>query len=178
MNVLDVAIIVVVVLSTAAAMAQGFLREAFSLAGVVLGYIVAAWQYGRVAALLAPYVKTQWAADLAGFLILFFAAAAIVGIIGRIARWGAGAVGLRWADRLLGAAFGLLRGALVVMVVLLGFAAFQPNAAMLQKSELAPYFLVIGRGASWLAPSAVRQQFRAGVAALRGIHPQAPQATH
>jgi membrane protein required for colicin V production len=93
-------------------------------------------------------------------------------MIGRIARWGAESVGLRWADRLLGGAFGLVRGALVVMVVLLGIAAFQPNASLLRNSEFAPYFLVIGRGASWLAPSAVRQQFRAGVTALRGIEQQ------
>lgn len=172
MNILDYAIVAVVVLSTIAAIAQGFLREAFSLAGVVVGYIVAAWQYWRVSAMLAPYVKTAWIADLAGFLIIFFCVAAVAGFAGRIARWGADAVGLRWADRLLGGAFGLARGALIVMVVLLGVASFQPNAAMLQNSELAPYFLVIGRGATWLAPSAVRQQFRAGVDALRGVHPQ------
>lgn len=169
MNVLDYIIIAAVVLSTLAAMAQGFLREAFGLAGVVVGYIVAAWQYWRISSLLALHVKTAWVADLAGFLILFFAVAALAGIVGRIARWSADAVGLRWADRLLGGAFGLLRGALIVMVVLLGITAFQPSAGLLTNSQLAPYFLVIGRGATWLAPSAVRQQFRAGIAALRGI---------
>ena len=169
MNVLDYIIVAVVVLSTIAAMAQGFLREAFSLAGVVVGYIVAAWQYWRLAAWLTPYVKTEWVAGLAAFLIVFFAVAVLAGIIGRIARWGADTVGLRWADRLLGGAFGLVRGALVVMVVLMGITAFQPQAAWLSNSQFAPYFLVIGRGAMWLAPSAVRQQFRSGIAALRGI---------
>jgi len=62
------------------------------------------------------------------------------------------------------------------MVVLLGIAAFQPTAQLLTRSELAPYFLVIGRGASWLAPSAVRQQFRTGVSALRNVQQQHEQA--
>lgn len=174
MNALDYIIIAVIVLSTLGGMAHGFLREAFSLAGVVVGYFVAAWLYWRISAMLAPYVKVQWVTDLAGFLIIFFAVAALAGVIGRIARWGAEAVGLRWADRVLGGAFGVVRGAFAVMVVLLGITAFQPNASLLTNSQLSPYFLVIGRGATWLAPSAVRQQFRAGVAALRGIHQQQP----
>jgi membrane protein required for colicin V production len=177
MNALDYIIIVVVALSVIGAMAQGFLREAFSLAGVVVGYILAAWQYWRVSAWLMPYVKTAWAADLAGFLIIFILVAVLAGITGRIARGWAKEAGLGWADRLLGGAFGLLRGLLAVMVVLLGIAAFQPSAGLLTRSELAPYFLVIGRGASWLAPSAVRQQFRAGVAALRNVQQQHEQ-TH
>ncbi|HZU22340.1 MAG TPA: CvpA family protein [Terriglobales bacterium] len=172
MNALDYIIVAVVVLSTLGAMAHGFLREAFSLGGVVVGYLVAAWQYWRISAWLAPHVNPRWVGDLAGFLIIFFAVAALAGIIGRIARWGADAVGLRWADRVLGGAFGLVRGALFTMVVLLGIAAFQPSAALLKNSQLAPYFLVIGRGATWLAPTMVRQQFRAGVAALRGIQQQ------
>ncbi|HKD90360.1 MAG TPA: CvpA family protein [Terriglobales bacterium] len=176
MNALDYIIIVVVVLSTLAALAQGFLREAFSLAGVVVGYIVAAWQYWRVSAWLLPYVKTAWVADLAGFLIIFIAVATLAGVTGRIARGWANEAGLGWADRFLGGAFGLLRGLLAVMVVLLGIAAFQPTTGLLTQSQLAPYFLVIGRGASWLAPSAVRQQFRAGVAALRNVQQQHEQA--
>jgi membrane protein required for colicin V production len=170
MNALDYIIIAVIVLSTLGAMAHGFLREGFSLAGVVVGYLVAAWQYWRISGWLGAHVKTQWVADLAGFLIIFFAVAALIAVIGRIARWGADAVGLRWADRMLGGAFGVVRGALVVMVVLLGITAFQPDTSLLMNSRLAPYFLVIGRGATWLAPSAIRQQFRAGVAALRGAH--------
>src|SRR5438270_3837359 len=140
MNALDYIIIAVIVLSTLGAMAHGFLREAFGLAGVVVGYLFAAWWYWRISAMLAPHVNSQWVADLAGFLIVFFAVAALAGVIGRIARWGAEAVGLRWADRVLGGAFGVVRGALVVMVVLLGITAFQPDTSLLMNSRLAPYF--------------------------------------
>src|SRR5436305_4992343 len=148
MNALDYIIVAVIVLSALGAMAHGFMREAFSLAGVVVGYLVAAWQYWRISGLLAPHVKTQWVADLAGFLIIFFAVAALGGVIGRIARWGAEAVGLRWADRVLGGAFGVVRGALLVMVVLLGVTAFQPDASLLTKSKLAPHFLALRPGAT------------------------------
>ncbi|MBV8206261.1 MAG: CvpA family protein [Acidobacteria bacterium] len=172
MNAVDYIIIAVMVLSILAAMAQGFLREALSVAGVVAGYVLAAWMYGRVSGRIAPYVNRPWLADLAAFLLIFFGVAFLAGVAGKIAHWGAKTAGLRWADRLLGGAFGLVRGGLVVVVVLLGLTAFQPNTPLLTNSQLAPYFLVVGRGAMWLAPSAVRQQFRAGIAALHRFEEQ------
>jgi len=178
MNVLDYGIVVVVVLSTLVAAAHGFFFEVFSFAGVIVGYILAAWQYGRLSPRLLPFVKAAWVADLASFLLIFFAVVLLASVIGRIARWGVSQVGLRWFDRALGAAFGLARGALVVAVVTLGMAAFASNSSLLARSQLAPYFLLIGRGAIWIAPSQVREQFHAGLVALRTVADQASHAAH
>jgi len=70
-------------------------------------------------------------------------------------------------DRLLVALSGEREGALVVAVVLMGMTAFTPTSSMLEKSELAPYFLVAGRAAIWLAPSALRARFNEGLDFLR-----------
>jgi membrane protein required for colicin V production len=173
MNLLDLIIVAVVVLSTLIAAAHGFFFELFSFAGVIVGYILAAWQYGRLSPVLLPYAKAGWVADLASFLIIFIVVALLAGIAGRLARWGVGQIGLGWFDRLLGAAFGLARGALIVVVIALGLAAFVPQSQLLAKSRFAPYFLVIGRGAVWVAPAQVREQFRAGLATLRSLAEQA-----
>jgi hypothetical protein len=53
----------------------------------------------------------------------------------------------------------------------MGMTAFQPASQLLQNSQLAPYFLVVGRAAIWLAPSELRARFYEG---LSLIH-QAPQ---
>jgi hypothetical protein len=45
----------------------------------------------------------------------------------------------------------------------MGMTAFTPTSSMLEKSELAPYFLVAGRAAIWLAPSALRARFYEGL---------------
>jgi uncharacterized membrane protein required for colicin V production len=71
--------------------------------------------------------------------------------------------GLSGFDRLLGALLGVMKGALVVAVVLMGMTAFTPTSSMLEKSELAPYFLVAGRAAIWVAPSALRSRFYEGL---------------
>ncbi|MFB3813672.1 MAG: CvpA family protein [Terriglobales bacterium] len=158
----DWVIVAAIVLSVVAAAAQGFVYEVFSLAGVVVGYLAAAWQFHRVAAWYAPYVKTTWAANAAGFLTIFLVVVVLAGIIGRIARAGANAAGLRWFDRVLGGAFGLVRGFLVVTIVLVALAAWTPNAQWLSRSRLAPYMMIVGRAAVWLAPREVRLQFREG----------------
>jgi hypothetical protein len=58
---------------------------------------------------------------------------------------------------------GLVKGGLVVAVVLMGLTAFTPTSTMLEKSQLAPYFLVVGRAAIWVAPSALRARFYEGL---------------
>ena len=50
MNGLDWLVLGVLALSIALAVAQGFLMEVFSLGGAIFGYVLAAWEYQRVAA--------------------------------------------------------------------------------------------------------------------------------
>jgi hypothetical protein len=63
----------------------------------------------------------------------------------------------------------LVRGILLVMILLLALASFSPGSPLLARSRTAPYLLVLARAAIWVAPSQVRQQFRAGMAAIENI---------
>jgi membrane protein required for colicin V production len=165
MSAADWVIIVALILSVAVAISQGFFLEIFSLAGVVIGFLLASWEYPLVSAHLG-FINPPWAADIAGFWIIFMVVMILAGAIGRIASWGMKQAGLRWFDRALGGVFGLLRGALVVAITLMAVAAFAPQTQWLQKSSLAPYFLVAGRAASWLTPPQVRNRVRDGVELL------------
>ncbi len=167
MNALDWLILVILMFSALVAAAQGFFFEILTLAGVVIGYLVAAWGCGKIAPWFLPYVKSQPFAELAGFLTIFFAVVVLAGAIARIVRWMVHEAGFRWADRSLGAAFGFVRGAVIVTAGLLAITAFAPESQELAGSQLAGYFLVAGRGASWLAPSDIRQKFREGANKLR-----------
>jgi len=170
MGVADWIILAFLMFSTVAAAYQGFFREAFRLAGLIVGYLLAAWQYHRLAELFAPYLKSLWIGEIAGFLIIFFAVLILAGVAGRIARWVMKESGLTTIDRILGGVLGLLKGVLVVAVVLTAMAAFAPAAKWLAGSELAPYFLVGGRAAVWLAPSELRNRFYQGLDYLRKVH--------
>ena len=138
------------------------------------------WEDGRrprLANWFAPHLKSPWVGEIAAFLIIFFAVLILAGFAGRIARWLMKKAGLSTIDRILGAVLGLLRGALVVAVVLTAMAAFAPAEKWLAESQLAPYFLVGGRAAVWLAPSELRQRFYQGLEFLRHA-PSATEAVH
>lgn len=167
----DWIILAVLILSVITAATQGFFAEALNLAGLVVGYLVAAWQYEHVAAWFESYLKSETLAEILGFLVVFFAVVLIFGIAGRIARWVMKEAGLSGFDRFLGGLLGLLKGGLIVSVILMGMTAFTPGSKLLANSQMAPYFLVVGRAAIWLAPSAMRSRFYQGLDLLH----RAPQ---
>jgi len=168
MNALDWIILVVLLFSALLAAAQGFFFEMICLAGAVFGFLLASWGYGKLAPWFVQYVKAPAFADLAGFLAIFLSVVLLAGAMARITRWMVHEAGLRSVDRVLGAAFGFVRGMVIVTAGLLAITAFAPESEELAGSQLAGYFLVAGRGASWLAPADVRQKFRAGINRLRG----------
>lgn len=169
MSILDWVILLIILLSVLQAIAQGFFYEFFSLAGVIVGYLLAAWEYWRVAAWYAPHVNSQWVADIAAFFTIFVGVVLLAGVVGRIARWAVHGVGLRWFDRLLGGVFGFLRGAVLCTVVVLALALFAPQWGWLQQSRIAPFMLVGGRALIWAAPAELRQRFREGWDLLRTV---------
>jgi membrane protein required for colicin V production len=166
MTLADWIICAVIALNVVTAAMQGFFAEALTLAGLVVGYIVAAWQYRGVAQWLETFLKNAWLAEILGFLIVFLAVVLLFGIAARIARWVMKKAGLSGLDRFLGALLGLVKGGLMVAVILVGMTAFEPASKLLQNSQLAPYFLVVGNAARWLAPTELRVRFEQGLQLL------------
>ncbi|HLV86528.1 MAG TPA: CvpA family protein [Candidatus Sulfotelmatobacter sp.] len=159
----DWIICAVVLLNVITAAAQGFFSEALTLAGLVVGYLVAAWQYRGLAEWLESFLKNPWLAEILGFLIIFFAIVILFGLAARVARWVMKHAGLSGLDRFLGGLLGLLKGGLMVAVILMGMTAFAPTSKLLANSQLAPYFLVVGRAAIWVAPADLRARFYQGL---------------
>src|ERR1700716_1898983 len=159
----DWIILGLVVLNVVSAAMQGFFAEALSMAGLIVGYIVAAWQYQHLSLWLESFLKNEWLAEILGFLVIFFAVVLLFGIAGRIARWVMKEAGLSGFDRFLGGVLGLLKGGLMVAVILMGLTALTPTSKLLEDSQLAPYFLVAGRAAIWVAPSDFRARFYEGL---------------
>jgi membrane protein required for colicin V production len=166
MTLADWFICAVVLLNVVTAAMQGFFSEALTMAGLVVGYLVAAWKYRGLAEWLESFLKNPWLAEILGFLIIFFAIVLLFGLAARTARWLMKQSGLSGLDRFLGAILGLLKGGLMVAVILMGMTAFTPTSKLLENSQLAPYFLVVGRAAIWLAPSELRARFNQGLELL------------
>jgi membrane protein required for colicin V production len=170
-NAADWVIVAVIFLSVIEAASAGFFQAGFAIAGVVLGYLLAAWNYQSLANRFRDY-GSAWLVEIAAFLVILVAVMLLAGIAGRISRRMVREAGLTFVDRLLGGALGLLRGCLAVALVLVSMATFTPTSKWLQGSELAPYFLVVGRAAIWVAPAELRARFYQGLDLLhREGHP-------
>src|SRR6266478_4575881 len=70
------------------------------IAGLVCGYLLAAWQYHRVAAWFGSFLKLQTVAEIAGFVTRFLGVFSLAGMAGRIARWAVKESGLSFVDRI------------------------------------------------------------------------------
>ena len=167
MNVADWIILLVLVVSVVQAASSGFFQEAFGIAGLVFGYLFAAWQYRHLAGHFAPYISSPWLGEIVAFLAIFLGVMVLAGLIGKIVRWIVKEAGLNVVDRFLGGVLGLVRGCLLVAIILVSMTAFTPTSRWLQGSGLAPYFLVVGRAVIWVAPSELRSQFYKGLDYLR-----------
>jgi len=163
----DLIMVAVLLVSVIQAGSSGFFQEAFGIAGLVFGYFLAAWQYQRLADYFAAYISSRWVAEITTFLAIFLGVMILAGMVGRIVRWMVKEAGLSAFDRFLGGLLGLVRGCLLVAIVLVSLTAFTPASRWLQGSSLAPYFLVVGRAAIWLAPSYMRVRFYQGLDYLR-----------
>ena len=169
MNIADWIILLALVLSVVQAASSGFFQEAFGVAGLVFGYLIAAWQYRHLAEYFAVYISSRWLGEIVAFLAIFFGVMVLAGVLGKIVRWIVKEAGLNVVDRFLGGVLGLVRGCLVVAIVLVSMTAFTPTSRWLQGSGLAPYFLVVGRAVIWGAPAELRAQFYKGLDYLRQV---------
>ena len=85
----------------------------------------------------------------------------IISLIGKLARRFVSFIKLESIDRLLGAAFGILKGVFVVIVLILILIAFLPPAhPVLTKSRLSPYFMTLGEISISMIPVNLRQTVR------------------
>jgi membrane protein required for colicin V production len=168
---LDWLILFIVGASVVLALSQGFIVELFSLGGAVVGLVGAAWCYPVLTPLFQSFVKLTPLAQMFSFLTIFFVLFLGIGMTGRMLSHAAKETGLRWADRMMGAAFGLVRGIAVATLLVFAFATFYPGARMIAGSALGPHLLGLARVASWVTPADLRERFRQGATQLRGGSP-------
>jgi len=175
MTVADWIIVVILVASVIGGLARGFFRSAFSLAGLILGLTLAAWNYGRVAAVLKPIVHSIEIANAIAFLIIALIVMAVFAVAGALLAKVFHKVGLGCLDRLAGAIFGLFEGALFITVCIFVTVAFFPKAEWLSESRLPPYFFGALHASTHVTPEKLADRIREE---LRTLEHEAPAWLH
>ena len=140
MTLVDWIIVAVLAVAVLGGIARGFFRSAFSLAGLVLGLTLAAWNYWRLAAVLKPIVRSIEVADAIAFLVIALLVMVVAAIIGSLLAKAFEKVGLGCLDRLAGGVFGFVEGLVFVLVCILVTVAFFPQTVWLTNAKLPRYF--------------------------------------
>lgn len=145
---LDLGIIILIVLSLLIGFIRGFVREAISLTTWIAAIGFAIFYFKTLSVELPFAVHNEIARFGIAFAIIFFAVLIIGAIINYLLSAAITSIGLGGFNRFLGAVFGALRGALIVvlMIILIGVTSF-PGQPWWIESRLIPHF---EQGANWL----------------------------
>lgn len=96
---------------------RGLVYEVLSFFVWIAAFVLAQWFAPDVAAKLPLAGTTQSLRYAAGFVLVFVGTAFVAGLITQLIKKLVAAVGLRPVDRTLGAVFGLLRGAILLLAI-------------------------------------------------------------
>ncbi|HEY6488391.1 MAG: CvpA family protein [Terracidiphilus sp.] len=140
LTIVDWVIIAILVGSVLAGIVQGFLRSIFGLGGLVLGLIVAAWNYPSIAGFFRKMVRSDQIANAIAFILIAVVVTAVLSAIGILLSKVFKKIGLGCLDSLAGAIFGLFQGAVLVTVFILVTVAFFPDTQWLTQARLPKYF--------------------------------------
>ena len=146
MNWLDIVILVILVSATFTGLKTGIIKAVLSLAGLIIGVILAGRYYAPLAEQLT-FIPQENVAKIAAFALILVGVMVIAGVLANFLKWAVSMVMLGWVNRLGGAAFGLLMGAtfcgalLAIWGKFLGFADTIINSALAR--VLLDYFPII-----------------------------------
>lgn len=137
----DGVILAVIAISLLLGLYRGFVREAFSLAGWVAAYVVARLFHPQMELMLGDSITTPSLRLAAAWGGLFLATLVVVSLVGYMVRSLMEAAGISLVDRLLGGAFGLARGAILVLATLVLLAPAVHKDAWWREARLPGVFM-------------------------------------
>lgn len=155
MTLLDYAVFAIVGFSVLLSVIRGLVREVLALVAWAVAFVVAYLFGGDLAALMPQEIPTAELRMLAGFVTVFFLVLLAMSLVAIAASQLVKSAGLTVEDRLLGALFGLARGLLVVLALVLAAGATAlPQQPVWREAMLRPLLESLALGVrDWLPPA-------------------------
>jgi len=143
MNELDIAIIIVTVLSSVFGLWRGLIKEVLSLLTWIAALLVARVYGGYLAEMLINVIDNESVRYVTAFALLFIVVMMLGTLLNHLLSKLITVTGLKLVDRLLGGAFGVARGLIIVLVVMFISSVFVSQTEQWQQSRLVPYGLAM-----------------------------------
>lgn len=170
MNGFDMVLLALAVVLVLVGVAKGLVRILFGIAALVAAFALAAQYHRPLADRLAALELPAGALRFGSYIAIFLGVMLAGGLLAWVTRRMLKAAMLSWADRLAGAALGLVAAMLVsALIVLPAVAYFPASERVLAQSTLAPYVTVVADVANVLSPEDLSTRYRRAVAELRRL---------
>jgi membrane protein required for colicin V production len=140
MNWLDIIIIIILIIPILIGLKIGIIKAFLSLAGIVVGVILAGRFSGSLAGVL-PFISDPGWAKVAAFAIILIVVMVIAAVLAAVIKWFASAFLLGWVNRLGGAVFGFVVGAIFCGALLTMWVKFLGIGGTVSDSALAKILL-------------------------------------
>jgi membrane protein required for colicin V production len=136
MNWVDLALIAVIGIGTLIGLKIGLIKAVLSLAGIIVGVILAGRLYVPLSEVLT-FISQDAVAKIVAFAIILVGVMIIAAVLARVLKVAASLMMLGWVNRLGGAVFGLLLGAIFCGAVLATWVKFFGVGETTAESDLA-----------------------------------------
>ena len=162
LNLLDAVVLLILLGSVVYSALKGFVRELLGMLSLVAAFFVSVSFYRVASEPFKEVVKTENIALFLGFASIFLGTL----IVGALVIWAVQKLvkfaKVQWFDRLLGAAFGFIRGWILGSVVFLALTSFDLQSERVRDSQLAPYYLPGARIIALATPHDLKTRFMDG----------------
>ena len=140
MNWLDIVIIVAVVIATFWGLRKGIIKAVLSLAGLIVGVILAGRYYVPLSEQLT-FIPQVSIAKIVAFAIILIGVMVIASVLAGLLKWAASIMMLGWVNRVGGAVFGLVLGTIFCSALLAIWVKFFGVAGAISESSLTAMLL-------------------------------------
>ena len=167
----DWVILAVLAAATVGGLAQGFFRTAASLAGLILGLAMAAWNYQRLGIVFMPIFRIEAVANTVAFLLIALLVMGIANLIGGAIAKMVQKLGLGCLDGLAGAILGFIQGLVLVTIGIMVTVAFFPGQDWLNEARLPKLFFGTLHVSENVTPGELGDRLRKGLLQLEHESP-------
>ena len=138
-NQVDLVILIITVLSSAFGLWRGLIKEVLSLLTWIAALLVSRVYSEPLAGLMAGMIENDGIRYVSAFALLFVIVMMFGTFLNFLMSKLLKVTGLKLADRLLGAGFGVARGVIIVLVIMFITSMFVSETQLWQQSQLVPY---------------------------------------
>mgnify|MGYP000017542188 FL=1 len=138
-NQVDLVILIITVLSSAFGLWRGLIKEVLSLLTWIAALLVSRVYSEPLAGLMTGMIENDGIRYVSAFALLFVIVMMFGTFLNFLMSKLLNFTGLKLADRLLGAGFGVARGVIIVLVIMFITSMFVSETQLWQQSQLVPY---------------------------------------